>query len=1110
MLGLAVLFGRPTHAASRAVESEASATFFQAVSMPVGQQWTFATDSAVGVDPVLYLFAHDGSGNLSLVAYDDDVQYPIDLDPSLTWTNNTQGTEFIVMLRAYSAGTSGTTTFKINGAVQESAARVGGRMEPASSLTYAVADDIRTALRPGGSVIQVVVAFANQYDVLGIAGANGIGGAAILPAPANVSYFFLATPHFLANGTLDTPRDGVVLLTANDAANDSDGDMLGDGLERDLATCSGTEQALGTCAGTTCCDNTTPNPADTDRDGISDFEEVYGAAGTLPDHEDDLPLARWGANPRHKDVLVEVDHLHDLRQDTIYPPLSPGLPLGMNPFQWMQDNPGLPLGNWQAGSKGWSVGTLNEWVGHFTGLFAVGPVSHVRNPDQQPGVAVHFDLGVQPTVDSDEAVYGDYGPGSVRAVVEDFVIRVFGGFDGEVQIVLNGFGATVNVSGLNPEQTCAAIALTALGLIIDNNLPVTLKAETCASAGSRRIWLATQDEALYFTRDLLVSAEGAGVVAIERETASQHYEHKGLGEIRAASRRGLVRYAVLTEVVGGDGKGQSSADGMVSNINPHTFAHELGHTCGLSHWGHDDWGTKGLDCIPQYDSIMNYTIGDAFSDSSAPLTLDPSATAELETLGATYDYTRFATSPFNYTVSGTRVDWNRDGVAENSQIAYRSFSLTANSRGCRSYVAGYSQLETPSNMPSGISDLVRFGDRIYTLWPAPSSDLIVRSAQLGAAGNKGCTGSANPLDATGPNPSPCLNFDPPANVASLDATVGVSAIVHDGQLWVASARALGSGGSVEVLRFSRDPAGNLTLDAIDFTPVAGQCIPSGGAGNPTLCETTLLPPELVLRHTQAHGAVPCLLILARDGNFASFRWEGGQWVFEGPLLDRFGMPIAGTYPPVAKAWPDPELAWPAAEHRTLAILPGVSGVVRLFQVDWSTGHWDDLAFDSGGGQTRQKPFLEFKLRRSTSGTADAGFTGNFLVGWMDPGDGENRSAFVRLSKVVDRTAPPGSHAGSKLESEPLGDWLQNKSGNSPPGTSAALYSDATIDNVFGLLPIRPGLTEAGLNFLPHADASPAQPLSTHSDFRVMEDRVCANIAGERTPAFNCGVINVMD
>ena len=1078
--------------------------------MPVGQQWTFETNSLAGVDPVLYLFAHDGNGNLTLVTYDDDLQYPIDLDPSLTWTNNTQGTEFIVMLRAYSTGTSGTTEFKINGTVQEPNARVGGRMEPASSLTYVVGDDIRTVLRSGGSVLQVVVAFANQYDVLGVAGANGIGGAAILSAPANANYFFVATPHFLANGNLDTPRAGAVRLTANDAASDSDGDGLGDALERALGTCTGTEAALGACGGTTCCDPPTPNPADTDRDGINDFEEVYGVAGTLPDHEDDLVLARWGANPRHKDVFVEVDHLHDLRQATLSPPLAPFFPLGMNPFQWMQDNPGLALGNWQPGSKGWSSGTLDEWVGHIVGLYAVGPAAHLRNPDQQPGVSVHMDLGVQPLVDANEAVYGDYGPGSQRAVVEDFIIRVLSGFDGEVQIVLNGADATIDVSGLDAEQTCAAIALTSLVLILGNNLPVTLKQETCAIPGGRTIQLATQDESLYFSRNLLVAPVGAGSVVVERESPDQNYAHKTIGSIRRPNRRGLLRYAVLTEVTGGDGKAQSGADGMVSNLNPHTFAHELGHTCGVQHWGHNKWGTEGLDCIPQYDSIMNYVNGDTFSASDVPLTLNPSATKELQTLGAGYNYGRFSVSPFNYAVAGDRVDWNRDGVAENSQVAYRSFSLTANSRGCRSFIAGYTQLVAPTTMPSGVSDLVRFGDRIYALWPDSSSSLIVRSAQLGAVGNKGCTGSANPLDATGANPNPCLSFNPPTNVANLDDGAGVSAIVHDGQLWVASARGLGAGGSVEVLRFSRDAAGNLTLDAVDVTPVAGLCIPPNSAGNPSLCETTLLSPELVLRHTQAHGAVPCLLILARDGNFASFRWHGGQWVFEGPLLGSNGAPIAGTYPPIAKAWPDPDITWPSNEHRTLAILPGASGSVRLFQVDWWSGQWADIGFDSGGGQTRQKPFLEYKLRRSTSGTADANFTGNFLVGWMDPGDGENRSAFVRLSKSVDRLAPPGTHAGHKLGSEPLGDWLQNKSGTSPAGTAACLYSDATIDNVFGLLPIRPGLTEAGLNFLPHADASPGQPLSTHSDFRIMEDRICANIAGQRVPAFNCGVINVMD
>jgi hypothetical protein len=69
------------------------------------------------------------------------------------------------------------------------------------------------------------------------------------------------------------------------------------------------ESALGTCATRT---STAPgvscaaiaDPRDTDGDGISDgLEAAVGIGG------DDLPLPLWGADPRHKDLFVEVDFM---------------------------------------------------------------------------------------------------------------------------------------------------------------------------------------------------------------------------------------------------------------------------------------------------------------------------------------------------------------------------------------------------------------------------------------------------------------------------------------------------------------------------------------------------------------------------------------------------------------------------------------------------------------------------------------------------------------------------------------------------------------------------------------------------------------------------------
>ena len=87
---------------------------------------------------------------------------------------------------------------------------------------------------------------------------------------------------------------------------------------------------------------------------------------------------------------------------------------------------------------------------------------------------------------------------------------------------------------------------------------------------------------------------------------------------------------------------------------------------------------------------------------------------------------------------------------------------------------------------------------------------------------------------------------------------------------------------------------------------------------------------------------------------------------------------------------------------------------------------------------------------------------------------------------------------------PESDWLQNTWAIVQPGTSVALFSEATLDNVFGLFPS--GVpNETGVTFYPHADGAPLQTYSAYSDFRLMEDYVCLSVGGQQSPANSCGV-----
>ena len=102
-------------------------------------------------------------------------------------------------------------------------------------------------------------------------------------------------------------------LIWNDLSLDRDGDGLGDQLEVALRTCPLQNDAHVTADGWRCGRFAS---SDTDNDGLSDREEVFGiyepdpayvSSTYEPDSLEFLPLRYWGASPTHKDVFVEVD-----------------------------------------------------------------------------------------------------------------------------------------------------------------------------------------------------------------------------------------------------------------------------------------------------------------------------------------------------------------------------------------------------------------------------------------------------------------------------------------------------------------------------------------------------------------------------------------------------------------------------------------------------------------------------------------------------------------------------------------------------------------------------------------------------------------------------------
>jgi hypothetical protein len=168
-------------------------------------------------------------------------------------------------------------------------------------------------------------------------------------------------------------KTGRIRVYRNDFANDTDGDGLGDALENALGTCATRWTSV---PGLNCA--AIADTRDTDGDGLWDSWEVMGVNGQA--------LPAWGADPRHKDIFVEVDFRRLTLADN-----QNGLALHM------------------------PTAVARQMAGIYADAATTDPAiramhaQDVGNPDGQPGVRLHLDIGVPPETPADATIYGDWG-----------------------------------------------------------------------------------------------------------------------------------------------------------------------------------------------------------------------------------------------------------------------------------------------------------------------------------------------------------------------------------------------------------------------------------------------------------------------------------------------------------------------------------------------------------------------------------------------------------------------------------------------------------------------------------------------------------------------------
>jgi Bacterial TSP3 repeat len=175
-------------------------------------------------------------------------------------------------------------------------------------------------------------------------------------------------------------REGLVRVVRNDAEipnHDPDNDGLGNEVEKAVGTCSTRSGSIDGCDCSTIAD-----ARDTDGDGIPDGWEVLGRTDVWPLQL----LPKWGADPRHKDMFIEVDFMR----------------------RTLQDNDRDTVLNMTAAAA-------RNFAAIYGDAFTTDPVTRaqhaatMKNPDRLPGISLHLDTGRDPETDADATIFGNWG-----------------------------------------------------------------------------------------------------------------------------------------------------------------------------------------------------------------------------------------------------------------------------------------------------------------------------------------------------------------------------------------------------------------------------------------------------------------------------------------------------------------------------------------------------------------------------------------------------------------------------------------------------------------------------------------------------------------------------
>ena len=923
------------------VHRNVQATPIHAVSVNLAAQTqvVFETSNLTsGADPVLFLWSPSDQRQ---IAVDDNggvgVNARLEVSPPYDDT-------YLLILVATDSNRGGQVDISRDGGSLASGVAFGGAR---ITVPHSSTSDFfyETALATGGSVNTVVAGLAcNSGELVAFDDDGGVGLGSRIRG-RNICTVVV--------GSASRPANGATHLYVNDRQSEwranGDRDGLGDALEAELGTCPDRS-----CPGSV-------KGSDTDLDGLSDLAEVFG----VDDPQAPLYLPSWGADPRHKDIFIEIDYRK---------------PLSSRHFDGAAA---------RAAQK----------------LYAAGSAAELQNPSGQPGVRLHFDLGIQPTSSADATLYGDWG-------------------------------------------------------------------------GSQFVTTAKND------------AEAARRVHM------------------APVRLGYFHYALASEAAGCGG--QSPAGSYLRfSVRPgepcvETFAHELGHSLRLQHWGQDVDGKA--NCKPNYVSLMNYAFsgrGLSFSHGANSYSLNPGRMDER--LGVTgpqpnpgADPSVLPTWPFQFRVNGIQTDWNRDGPFQ--FLSVRA-SPTFADVGCSALTANAEHLAAalPSQELRGTPELTRVEDRLYALWVDTSGEIQYRWSRLGGPDPQGsCPKSAFLGDR-------CADWSEPQAVRTQSQAARAAAIAYDGRVLIVYQDGVG------FVRWLHGRAhGN--GDLVDWS--REQHIPDAFPSFESDLDLAVFP--IAREHTlgETRIAVALFYVLHTSSRQPRHHWHtltdlSGNWRDQGAVRTRNGQPLAadGERPIAGTVVPWPSARDQAASGRlACGIFPNPQGEARFYCYGYGNNRWVDLTAQAYKAfrslpKTTAKVGLAYHVLRTHDGSAlgNDPTVGQFWMTLID----ERGNPRTWISKSLDGSRPPYHFVNDLDPPETHIEFQYNaQTGNRwtrlLQGTGLPLYEDDEVSALKGLMisdrgsDCSWGASRCGshLLFLPFADGTYWADLGDSNDFESLRTGLC--------------------